>query len=217
MMDRLMFWKKKSPLFAEFTAMAEKLVKGSQLLGTLFQSEAADRAGLADRLKENEHAADLIAHAIFQRLHQTFIHPFEHEDVILFVKALDDVVDATYHIGEFTAHIFAIKTIRSEACVFSHLLQESCLRVEKITHLLSDTSRYQKQLEQEWITIHKLENQADLLLRHAMRQLYLELEQQTLPVSLYCAWQELFRMLEGATDLVEECAHITEQLTMKYS
>lgn len=212
-----MFWKKKSPLFADFIAMSEELVKSSQLLIEFFQASQADRSMLADQLKEHEHAADQIAHSIFQRLHQTFIHPFEHDDIIVFTKALDDVVDSIYHTAESCAHIFAIGSVRDEALAFGKLLHDACLYVERISHLLSDTSKNKGILEQHWIAIHQIENQADLLLRHAMRKLYLELEQGTLSVSLYCAWQELFRSLESATDCVEECAHITEQLTMKYS
>lgn len=212
-----MFWKKKSPLFADFIAMAEELVKSSQLLRELFHAELAERLMIADKLKEHEHIADQIAHSIFERLHQTFIHPFEHDDIILFTKALDDVVDVIYHIAESFAYIFAIEHVRSEALNFTKILQDACLYVERIAHLLSDTSKNGQTLQQYWIAIHQLENQADLLLRHAMRKLFIELEQNTLLVSHYCAWQELFRQLESATDRVEECAHITEQLTMKYS
>lgn len=212
-----MFWKKKSPIFADFIAMTAELVKSSQLLKELFESDPAKQRVLVDELKQHEHKADLIAHSLFQRLHQTFIHPFEHDDIILFTKALDNVVDSMYHIGEFCTHIYAIEKVRVEAHEFANILEECCLYLERIANLLSDTEKHKKTLEQYWIAIHKLENQADLLLRQAIRKLFLELEMQKIPVSLYCAWQELFRMLESATDCAEECAHVTEQLTMKYS
>lgn len=213
-----MFWKKQSPLFTDFIAMSEKLVKSSKLLTELFSVETAQqRLKVVEELKANEHTADQIAHSIFNRLHHTFIHPFEHDDIMQFTKSLDNVVDIIYHTGECYTQIFAIENTRSEAKLFAKNLEESCLCVERITHLLSETQKHRKGLEQEWIAIHKLENQADLLLRQAMRTLFVELEKQELAVSLYCAWQELFRMLEGATDLVEECAHVTEQITMKYS
>lgn len=212
-----MFWKKKSPLFAEFIAMTDELVKSSQLLKKLFESGLSQQDTLVDMLKTHEHQADLIAHSIYQRLHQTFIQPFEHEDIVLFTKALDNVVDAIYHIGEFCTHIYGIEKMRSEALEFANILEECCLYLQRTANLLSDTEKHKNTLEKYWIAIHKLENQADLLLRQAMRKLFLELEMQKIPVSLYCAWQELFRMLENATDYAEECAHITEQLTMKYS
>src|SRR5438105_7278173 len=45
------------------------------------------------RIKSIEHACDDLTHNVATRLNQSFITPFDREDIYLMSKALDDVVD----------------------------------------------------------------------------------------------------------------------------
>src|SRR5689334_11032322 len=45
------------------------------------------------RIREEEHAADQLAHTALDRLDRTFITPFDREDIHELVGGLDDIVD----------------------------------------------------------------------------------------------------------------------------
>src|SRR6188508_2811424 len=45
------------------------------------------------RIREEEHAADQLAHQALDRLDRTFITPFDREDIHALVGGLDDIID----------------------------------------------------------------------------------------------------------------------------
>jgi len=69
------------------------LRKGAQLLDDMLAVQPP-RWELADRIKEAEHTCDQLTHGILHRLHQTFITPFDREDIHALARSLDDVMDA---------------------------------------------------------------------------------------------------------------------------
>src|SRR5213596_696639 len=45
------------------------------------------------RIREEEHAADELAHQALERLDRTFITPFDREDIHTLIGELDDIID----------------------------------------------------------------------------------------------------------------------------
>ena len=52
-----------------------------------------DREGIAQRMRDAEHAADETTHAIIRRVNSTFVTPFDREDIYSLASSLDDVMD----------------------------------------------------------------------------------------------------------------------------
>ncbi len=75
-----------------FTESAQHLVVGSGLLAEML-AEGADHADVAQRMREAEHNADETTHAIVRRVNQTFVTPFDREDIYRLASGLDDVMD----------------------------------------------------------------------------------------------------------------------------
>src|SRR5699024_5574399 len=73
--------------------LAGHLVTGANLLAQLIGSEPADRGPLADQLKDCEHMADDATHSILRRVNQTFVTPFDRDDIYDLASALDDCMD----------------------------------------------------------------------------------------------------------------------------
>ena len=48
-----------------------------------------------------EQEGDRITHDIIQRLNQTFVTPFDREDIIALASALDDIVDFIEEVADF--------------------------------------------------------------------------------------------------------------------
>ena len=75
-----------------FTESAKNLLVGSRLLVELF-NDGADRAAIADKMRACEHAGDDCVHRIMQRMNQTFVTPFDREDIHRLAGEMDDVMD----------------------------------------------------------------------------------------------------------------------------
>ena len=75
-----------------FTQAAQHLVLGAELLAEML-SDSSDKADVAKRMREAEHAADETTHAIVKKVNSTFVTPFDREDIYALGSGLDDVMD----------------------------------------------------------------------------------------------------------------------------
>ena len=88
----------KGPTFFDFLAqMGAQAVDAADLLQKIIATKGDQRAALRDRLHDVEHRADEINHTFIQKINQSFITPFDREDMSTLVGMLDDCVD---HIDE---------------------------------------------------------------------------------------------------------------------
>src|SRR5579859_5633012 len=84
--------------FDMFAEMASNLGDGARLL----QQTLKDFHNVDDRirqLKDIEHRGDDMTHNILTKLNQTFITPFDREDIYRLASSLDDVLDFVYAAG----------------------------------------------------------------------------------------------------------------------
>src|SRR5947209_11599175 len=75
-----------------FEEMSRHIITSAECLRTLTRN-FPDIAGSIQRIREEEHAADQLAHQALNRLDQTFITPFDREDIHTLVGELDDIID----------------------------------------------------------------------------------------------------------------------------
>src|SRR5438270_10441355 len=76
-------------LFAELSA---SLTEGAKLLRSILQNPR-DLGMQAEQMQAIEHRGDKATHAIITKLNQTFITPFDREDIHRLASSLDDVLD----------------------------------------------------------------------------------------------------------------------------
>src|SRR3954453_85925 len=75
-----------------FVQSAQHLVEGASLLAEML-GDGNDRVGIAQRMRDAEHAADETTHDIIRRVNTTFVTPFDREDIYALASMLDDVMD----------------------------------------------------------------------------------------------------------------------------
>src|SRR5262249_25835921 len=78
--------------FGLFERHAALTVEGAREMQRLVHGGQNIRA-LAARIKEIEHETDVITHACVERLHKTFITPFDRDDIHRLITRMDDVMD----------------------------------------------------------------------------------------------------------------------------
>ena len=121
----------------------------------------------AKQLKEVEHQGDLVTHEIFERLNRTFITPLEREDIHDLASGLDDVMDAAEAIGSRLV-LFNVSGNTPAAVRMTAVLAQAGKQIEKAAGCLKDF----KGLMPFTIEINRLENEADVLSREAVADLF---------------------------------------------
>src|SRR5919205_1559307 len=89
---RLRLTPREDSFYDMFADSANNLVTAARLLVELI-SDGADREGIAEKMRACEHAGDEATHAILRRLNESFITPFDREDIYRLASTLDDVMD----------------------------------------------------------------------------------------------------------------------------
>src|SRR5438046_1827922 len=75
-----------------FEQMCSNLQRGAETLHGLLRDNGSV-AVTVQRIKDIEHEGDEMTHAIIRRLNQTFITPFDREDIHKLASSIDDVLD----------------------------------------------------------------------------------------------------------------------------
>jgi predicted phosphate transport protein (TIGR00153 family) len=188
-----------------FTHQAENVYDGASALVKMMERYDDPEAG-AEKIKEYEHIGDTITHGIMTRLNQSFITPFDREDIHELASQIDDVIDlvdavasrlVTYRVTQLRPGVVDLAvTVRDAAAQI--VLAVNVL--EKEDHILD-----------KCIEIHRLENQADAQCRDLIATLF---DQEKDPVQII-KWKEIIETLEFATDKCEDVANVIETVTIK--
>jgi predicted phosphate transport protein (TIGR00153 family) len=191
--------------FDMFAAMANNLVDAARALVDLF-AEFRDVDMKIEEIRRIEHLGDEMTHSIMRKLNQTFITPFDREDIHTLASSLDDVVD---FINAACARIvmYRITDPPPEAGSLARLILAQSEELGKaVTNLQKSDYVLARCVE-----INRLENEADQVSRVAIGRLF---EHATDPITLIKI-KELLEFLETATDKAEDVADVLETVVLK--
>jgi predicted phosphate transport protein (TIGR00153 family) len=164
-------------------------------------------------LKEAEERGDALVEKILVTLDQTFITPFDREDIHNLATRLDDILDSL----EETAHRFEVFNVEKPtraAIQLAAIIKESCQNLEEAIHQL----RYMKrpeEIQKRILKISQLENEADRLYREVDAALLENANPNDLLTLI--KWRELYGWLEDTVDACKECVHVVSQIVIKGS
>lgn len=166
-----------------------------------------------ERIKDLEHTGDRLTHEISDALNRAFVTPFDREDIARLAGALDDVVDYTEEAARrFFTYKIAAPTALAEK--LARVIVEQARIIAEAVPLL-DGPGQDKRLQQCGVELHRLENEADQLMDEALGTLY---DQATDVPGLIVAekWNDIYRVLEGATDRAEDVAAALGTIVVKH-
>ena len=196
--------------FGLFERHAALTVQGAKEMQRLVQGDQNIRA-LAARIKEIEHETDVITHTCVERLHTTFITPFDRDDIHRLITRMDDVMDFIESASERIA-LYEIEEMTQDVQDLSRVLVRATETVAIAVAGLADLKRSQTILD-ACIEVNRLENEADEILRNAVAKLF---RQATDPL-LVMKWKEVYEALENATDRCEDVANIIEGVVLEHA
>jgi len=143
---------------------------------------------------------------VIQRLNQTFVTPFDREDIYGLATKIDDIVDYIDEVADFLK-LYGIEAPMEQSNAMAQVLVSAC---EQIVLALSSLKGF-KDLEPYWIEIHRLENDGDRIYRDAVASLFTG----GIDPMVVIRWKDIFGVLEKAIDSTEDVAHIIEGVVIK--
>lgn len=197
---------KDTKFFDMFADMASNLGDGARLLKQTLQ-DFNDVDSRVRQLKDIEHRGDDMTHNILTKLNQTFITPFDREDIYRLASSLDDVLDFVYAAG-VRLIMYKITATPPPATLLADIIIKQS---DQLTDALARLGKNHDNVLENCVEINRLENEADSIARAAIAVLF---EKEKDPISLI-KLKELYEVLETATDKAEDAANVIEGVVLK--
>ena len=161
------------------------------------------------RIREEEHAADQLAHTALDRLDRTFITPFDREDIHELVGGLDDIIDGIDALAK-RFPLFHVKSMEPTFVLQAEVLVQAASAVSEAVHRLRK-SRKLSELSDKLIEIHHKESVGDDNHHAAMSRLF---SGGTAPLDVM-KWKEVYDLVEDAIDNCEDVGNTLERIVLK--
>src|SRR3954466_7897881 len=199
---------KDTVFFDLFEGLAKHAVIAAENLQTLAR-QFPDISGPLQRIREEEHAADGLAHSALERLDRTFITPFDREDIHTLVGELDDIIDTIDALAK-RFPLFHVKEMEPVFVQQADLLVEATKVVAEAVEKLRK-GRKLSELSKSLIEIHHKESMGDDNHHAAMSRLFAGGGE---PLEVM-KWKELYDYIEEALDSCEDVGNTLERIVLK--
>ena len=197
-------------ILTQLAELAHHLPGAGGLLAQLVGTPEPGRAELAARLKDAEHAADESTHGVLRRVNETFVTPFDRDDIYLLASCLDDCMDFIEEVGDRIV-LYRIRELPEDVAKQAELLQ----RCAELTAEAMPRLRTMKNLRDYWVEINSLENEGD----ETHRRLLTSIFDGTSPAGTdpleVMKLKEIADDLEAAIDAFERVANAVETIVLK--
>lgn len=196
---------RETKFFDLFADVASNVTDGARLLTGIL--EDFDNIEIrVEKLREIEHKGDDLTHSIMTKLNQTFITPFDREDIHRLSSALDDVLDFVNAAGQRLL-LYKIRSAPGAAVELAKLIVRQSEELNKAVVKLEKTQG----VMDHCVEVNRLEDEADRVCREAIGKLF---EQEKDAIQLI-KMKELYEVLELATDKAEDAANVLEAVVLK--
>ena len=198
---------RETTFFDLFDKQAENIHAASEAL-VVMCTDFTNPQEKAERVKDLEHIGDDMVHNIMTRLNQTFITPFDREDIHALASKLDDVLDL---IDAAASRLVMYRVDRMHPGVpeLARVLEQATREMMGAVKVLEKHDN----IFPRCIEINRLENEGDRISRALIGQLFSEEKD---PVQII-KWKEIIEVMETATDKCEDVANVLESVTLKNS
>lgn len=195
--------------FEFFEKHADTVVLAAKELQSLLNDWHGVEAKVS-RIREYEHVCDSITHQVMEQLHRTFVTPIDREDIAAIAERLDDIMDFIDS-AAITMEIYKITGPTVRAQELADVIVRSTQEVQIAISFLKRPNEL-KAILKHTVEINRLENEADVLLRHALAELFDESKEDVVEI---IKWREIYDQLETATDRCEDVANVLEGIVIK--
>ena len=194
--------------FTLFAQMTSYINDAARTLVEMLSQRDGDYQEYVQRIKSIEHACDDLTHSVATRLNQSFITPFDREDIYMMSKALDDVVDLIDGAARSVV-MYDIHETTEAAKQLAGIIQRMAVQLHEVVSILQKP----KGVTERLVELHRLENEGDDIYQRAVGALFLENRD---PLEVI-KWKDVYEKLEDTIDRSENVANIIEGVIIKHS
>ena len=203
-----MFLPKEVKFFDLFDKQTENIVRAAAFYKKLVENGEFTPENVRE-MHELEHYGDELTHTTINTLNETFITPFDREDILALANRLDDIIDGIYLITNRFC-LYKIQKPTEFSRKMAATIESTAKALQKALASLRSNKNMKETLLQ-CVEINRLENEGDVLRDEAISSLF-EHEKDPLMV---IKQKELYELAEQVTDNCEHAANMVESILVK--
>jgi len=198
------------PLLRETAEIADK---AAEFLQELFSSTDREHIIELSRLiKLEESKGDQSTVQVFKLLNETFITPFDREDITMLTDALDDVIDAINRVAHKVI-LFSPETLPPATAEMTVVIKKGTVEIKLAVHELTNLRRSDKQIKAHTKEIKSLEEEADRIYERGTSSLF-KSDMRTIEL---IKLKEIIQELEKAANRINSVGKILKTMIVKYA
>lgn len=201
--------KKEDQFYEMFQVLSAKILSASDCYFDIISTypEHMDRL---EEMKQYETDCDKMLSRIFEHLSESFITPFDREDISSLILKMDDVVDGMENVSR-RYELFHVNTNPPEATEMARLANEACHCMDTLFQHFHDFRRDPVVMEEAG-KIHKIEDEGDAVFHDALARLFDEKD----PVPTHLLkWNTIYNKQEEILDSCKTVAALVGNVVLK--
>ena len=165
--------------------------------------------GRIGELKQFETKCDVHTSTIINELHQSFITPFDREDVAAVARTMDSIVDSMEEVAT-RFMLFHVDEMRPNVAKLADLIHDSCVVLNEMFQHFSDFKK-DPIVSKKALEVNEIEDSADEVYREALDKLYTDPQD---PIEVI-KWNSLLDKMEAAMDACRAVSAIVQGVIVK--
>jgi predicted phosphate transport protein (TIGR00153 family) len=193
--------------FPLFDQQAANVAEGAHLLRDLL-NDFEDVHAKHARIQECERRGDSVTDTILRRLDQSFVAPFDREDIHALAEQMDDVVDDIEAVSDLLLlHDVdePLEEIREMGDILVKAAEANVALVGKLSKL--------RGIEPELQAVDRLESEADRIYRRSVARLF----SGDFNAFDVLRWKDIVEAIEESINGVEKISDVIEGIALKHS
>ncbi|MCL1932365.1 MAG: DUF47 family protein [Candidatus Azobacteroides sp.] len=207
------FTPKDSRFFPLLIEIAEIMDKAAALLQELFTSTDPERIKeLCRAIKSEETNGDKTTGKMFKALNETFITPFDREDITSLTDTMDDVIDVINRVAQKVI-LFSPETLPPATLEIATVIKKGTGEIKSAVNELTNVRKSDKQIREHTREIKHLEEEADRIYEKGTSGLF-KSDIRTLEL---IKLKEIIQELEKAANRINTVGKILKTIIVKYA
>lgn len=198
------------PLLKETASI---LVQASGLLQELFSLTDKEKIKeVCVLIKIEEVKGDKVTGAILKALNETFITPFDREDIDALADEMDDVMDAINRASQKVL-LYSPEKLPDSTRLLTDVIRKGVIEIQGAIHELENLKHNDQKLRKHYKEIKRLEEEADAIYENGIMTLFRE---ETNGVELI-KLKEIIQELEKTANKINNTGKVLKTIFVKYA
>lgn len=198
------------PLLGEIAIVVDK---AAELCQELFTS--TDREQIVEicrRIKVEETNGDKLTGKLFKLLNESFITPFDREDITELTDNMDDVIDIINRVAQKVL-LFSPETLPPDTLEMAIIIKKGTIEIKAAIEELPNLRKSNKQIKEHTNAIKRYEEEADRIYERGTSGLF-KSDIRTLEL---IKLKEIIQELEKAANRINGVGKILKTMIVKYA